>query len=252
MKYYRMLSALLCALLLSSAAMLSLAAKSGAEAFTYTYTDDAPIVDTQSVFLSVFDTEKDFDIRGERASWYFFYDNIHHSTNTWAPFSTSVAVRKSENTHLTEALSDTAAYHIDLRDGDTYPGPAELMIPVSDITGDGAFHLFRYEEDPSGKPVLTPLVKSLSLDENGAFTITVTAAYDFLLVPATAAEDALQPFYLSTPLQSETSALSSASLTQTVIFIAIALALILFVIYIITVKVLKKKRQKRAEAVRHG
>lgn len=252
MKYCRILSALLCVLLLSSAAMPPLAAKSGAEAFTYTYTDDSPIVDTQSVFLSVFDTEKDFDIRGARASWYFFYDNIHHSTNTWAPFSTSVTVGKSENTHLTEALTDTAAYLIDLRDGDTYPGPAELMIPVSDITGDGVFHLFRYEEAPDGKPVLTPLVKNLALDKNGAFTITVTAAHDFLLVPADVAEDTLQPFYLSTPLQSEASALSSASLTQTVIFIAIALALVLFLIYAITVKVLKKKRQKRAEAARHS
>lgn len=244
MKPSRFFGALLCALTLCTLTLLPALAKSGVEAFTYTYTDDDPIVDTQTVFLTAFNTEKDIEIIGERASWYFFYDNVHLSTNTWSPFSTAVTVKRTDNTHLTSVLGDIPAYHIDLRDGDSYPGPAELTLPVSDVTEDGTFHLFRYAEDPSGKPVLTPIVKNLALDENGAFTVTVTAAFDFLLVSATVSDDALASFHVIEPLNGVSSPLSSESLPFTVLFLIIGLVLVLLCIYLITVKVIKARRAK--------
>ncbi len=224
--------------------LLPITAKAGMEAFTYSYTDDAPLVDTANVFRSIYEEEKDIFIRGEHASWYFYYENIYRSTDRWRDFSTAVSIKQADNAQLTAALSGIPAYLIAFQDGDVYPGAAEVAIQVANAAAESkSFLLYTYDESADGAPVLSAIAERLSPDEEGCITITMTEAHDFLVIPTDTQPDALIPYLQQTAIQ--TGGLFGGAAIGWILFFAILGLLVLsLIIYQITVKLIRQKRIK--------
>lgn len=219
-------------------------AKAGMDASVYSFSDDDPVVHTAEVFRAVYEEEKDIEIRGTRASFYFYYENIIRSTDKWHDFSTKITVAPAEIPALKEALSNTPAYFIDFRDGDSYPGTTEITVRVSDVTGDGPFLLYGYAEDENGVPVLEPIAKSLSPDGDGMIRLTVSSALDCLLITADKAPSGLDAYIRSITITTG-GFFSGASLVWIIFGTVVGLLLILLIGYLVTVKLLKRKQQKQ-------
>ncbi|MBQ7983342.1 MAG: hypothetical protein IJ302_07220 [Clostridia bacterium] len=225
--------------------LLPVSAEDLPEQLTYTFTDDAPEVNAQEIFLSVYDGEYDIRIEGTRASWDFFYENIFRSTDKWRTFSASVGVVPAAESALepaiVTALSGAAAYYIDFRDGDLYPGTAVVTVALADIADLTAAYLL-YEVEPDG--TLRAIADGLSLGTDGMLSLTLTEAHDFLLV--TAAEEtaaALSAYAYVPDYEVEDGFFAGANIGWIVFFIVLGLLLVCGAVYLITVRVIKKKRK---------
>ena len=142
---------------------------------------------------------------------------------------------------IVTALSGAAAYYIDFRDGDLYPGTAVVTVALADIADLTAAYLL-YEVEPDG--TLRAIADGLSLGTDGMLSLTLTEAHDFLLV--TAAEEtaaALSAYAYVPDYEVEDGFFAGANIGWIVFFIVLGLLLVCGAVYLITVRVIKKKRK---------
>jgi len=225
--------------------LLPVSAEDLPKQLTYTFTDDAPEVNAQELFLSIYDGECDIRIEGARASWDFFYENIFRSTDKWRTFSASVGVVPAAESALepviVTALSGAAAYYIDFRDGDLYPGTAVVTVALADIADPAAAYLL-YEVVPDG--TLRAIADGLSLGNDGMLSLTLTEAHDFLLAAASEETAAALSAYAYVPdYEAADSFFAGANIGWIVFFIVIGLLLVGGAIYLVVVRVIQKKRK---------
>ncbi len=247
---------LLCILMLIS---VCAAASDAPEVLTYTYTEDAPEVDAQKLFLSVYEDVCDIRIESPDAVFHFFYENIFRSTEKWHSFSSAVGVLPladagaAVSAEIMGALSGETAYFVDFRDGDVYPGTASVT-----VRGDGVFDpsavyaLYEYvpgviaSEETAGKAAsVRPIARGLSLGADGALALTMTEAHDYLLVVQSETDaDALTAYVYTPEYDAGGGFFAGANIGWIVFFVIVGLGLIGLVIYLVTVKVLLKRRKK--------
>ncbi len=257
----RMIPHLLCGILFLS---LTILADETPKVLTYSYTDDASEVDTQQLFLSVYDEVRDIRIEGERASFHFFYENIFRSTEKWRAFSASVGVLPlgdagaAVSQDIVSALNGENAYFIDFRDGDHYPGTASVTVRADDVVDASAVYaLYEYvpgviaSEETAGKPAsVRPIARGLSLGADGALALTLTEAHDYLLVAQSETDaDALTAYVYTPDYDAGGGFFAGANIGWIVFFVLVGLGLVGLVIYLVTVKVIMKRRKNRKKAL---
>lgn len=263
MKYkFRLIGLLFLAVFLC---MTAAAADDTPEMLTYSYTDDAPEVDAQALFLAMYDGVCDIRITGERADFTFFYENIFRSTEKWRPFSAKVDVLS-----LTDAADRVSAdilaaaaggYVIDFRDGDVYPGTASVSVRADDIVPvDGRYTLYEYipgvlsEDTETAAPASVRLIaQGLTLGADGCVSFTLTEAHDYLLVPDNAEASAALSAYAYVPQYDAGGGFfAGANIGWIVFFVIVGLGLVGLVIYLVTVKVIMKRRRQQKKALPRG
>ncbi len=251
---------LLCAMLLPMTAFAS----DTPEVLTYSYTDDAPEVDTQSLFLSVYEEVCDIRIEGTRASFHFFYENIFRSTEKWHNFSSAVAVLPLKDagaalsSEIAGALNGETAYFVDFRDGDIYPGTASVTVRADDVLDASAVYaLYEYvpgiiasEETAGTAASVRPIARGLSLGADGALSLTLTEAHDYLLVAQSDTDAGALTAYVYTPdYDAGGGFFAGANIGWIVFFVIVGLGIACLVIYFVTVGVLMKRRKNRKKAI---
>ena len=234
------------------------------EVLTYTYTDDAPEVDAGQLFLAIYDGVCDIRIEGERAVFHFFYENIFRSTEKWRAFSSAVGVMpltdagSAVSAEIAGALGGEAAYFIDFRDGDVYPGTASVTVRADDVVDPAAtYALYEYipgviaSEDVAGTAAsVRPIANGLSVGEDGCVAFTLTEAHDYLLIAQTETAAAALSAYVYTPdYDAGGGFFAGANIGWIVFFVIVGLALAGLVIYLVTVKVIMKRRKAQKKAL---
>ncbi len=235
------------------------------EVLTYTYTEDAPEVDTENIFLSVYEDVCDIRIEGVRASFHFFYENIFRSTEKWRSFSSAVGVLPlteagaAVSAEIAGALTGETAYFVDFRDGDFYPGTASVTVSCDGVLDPSAVYaLYEYvpgliaSEETAGKAAsVRPIARGLSLGADGALALTLTEAHDYLLVVQSETDaDALTGYVYTPEYDAGGGFFAGANIGWIVFFVIVGLGLVGLVIYLVTVKVIMKKRQKKVSVVK--
>jgi len=230
------------------------------EVLTYTYTDDAPLVDSQKLFLAIYEDVCDIHIEGERADFHFFYENIFRSTEKWREFSAAVSVLPLTDAdalisaEIAGALGGETAYFVDFRDGDVYPGTASVTVRVNDVLDASVVYaLYEYipgviaSDENEGKAAsVRPIARGLSLGEDGALSLTLTEAHDYLLVAQSETDADALTAYVYTPDYAVASGFfAGANLGWIVFFVIVGLGLIGLILYLVTVKVVMKRRKNR-------
>ena len=235
------------------------------EVLTYTYTEDAPEVDAQKLFLSVYEDVCDIRIESPDAVFHFFYENIFRSTEKWHSFSSAVGVLPlaeagaAVSTEITKALAGETAYFVDFRDGDFYPGTASVTVHGDGVLDPSAVYaLYEYvpgviaSEETAGKAAsVRPIARGLSLGADGALALTLTEAHDYLLVVQSETDaDALTAYVYTPDYDAGGGFFAGANIGWIVFFVIVGLGLAGLVIYLVTVKVILKKRQKKSAVVK--
>ena len=235
------------------------------EVLTYTYTEDAPEVDAQKLFLSVYEDVCDIRIEGPHAVFHFFYENIFRSTEKWHSFSSAVGVlpladaKASVSAEIAGALTGETAYFVDFRDGDFYPGTASVTVHGDGVLDPAAVYaLYEYvpgviaSEETAGKAAsVRPIARGLSLGADGALALTLTEAHDYLLVVQSETDaDALTAYVYTPDYDAGGGFFAGANIGWIVFFVLVGLGLAGLVIYLVTVKVILKKRQKKSAVVK--
>ena len=229
------------------------------EVLTYTYTEDAPEVDAQKLFLSVYEDVCDIRIEGPHAVFHFFYENIFRSTEKWHSFSSAVGVLPlaeagaAVSTEITKALAGETAYFVDFRDGDFYPGTASVTVRGDGVLDPSAVYaLYEYvpgviaSEETAGKAAsVRSIARGLSLGADGALALTLTEAHDYLLVVQSETDaDALTAYVYTPDYAVADGFFAGANLGWIVFFVVIGLGLVGLILYLVTVKVVMKRRKK--------
>lgn len=256
----KLLPLLLAVLMLSVSAFAS----EMPEVLTYTYTEDAPEVDTQTIFLAVYEDVCDIRIEGPRAVFHFFYENIFRSTEKWNTFSSAVGVlpltevEASVSADIIGALQGETAYFVDFRDGDFYPGTASVTVRADDVLDTSAVYaLYEYipgviaSEETAEKPAsVRPVARGLSLGADGALALTLTEAHDYLLVEQSETDaDALTAYAYVPQYDAGGGFFAGANIGWIVFFVLVGLGLIGLVIYLVTVKVILRRRKQQKMAL---
>ncbi|MBQ8577973.1 MAG: hypothetical protein IJ449_08465 [Clostridia bacterium] len=220
------------------------------EVLTYTYTDDAPEVDAPRLFLAIYDGEYDIRIEGARASWTFYYENIFRTTDKWREFSSAVSVNalssSGADSGFAAALAGEDAYLLDFRDGDLYPGTADVEIQLSDVLSAGiGYAVYEYLDDGNGTVSVRPIAENLMLSSDGKLSLTLTEAHDFLIAVRTETLDAALSAYAYTPTvaESDDGFFAGAGIGWIVFFTAVGVVLVVLGGYLVTVHIMKKKRK---------
>ena len=230
---------------------------------SYSFTDADAEVDAQQIFFAVYDEVCDIRIAGEDAEFYFFYENIFRSTEKWRSFSASVDVVPLTDAaarvsgEIANALSGKQAYFVDFRDGDVYPGTASVSVRADDVLDTAAVYaLYEYipgviaSEESAGRAAsVRPVASGLSLGEDGALSLTMTEAHDWLLVAQTDA-DVLSAYVYTPDYDAGGGFFAGANIGWIVFFVVVGLGLAGFVIYLVTVKVIMKRRRKHLPAAK--
>lgn len=243
---------------------MTVSASDTPEVLTYTYTDDAPEVDAQSLFLAVYEEVCDIRIEGTRASFHFFYENIFRSTEKWNTFSSAVGILPlteagaSVSSEIVGALQGETAYLIDFCDGDFYPGTASVTVRADDVLDASAVYaLYEYvpgviaSEETAGKPAsVRPIARGLKLGADGALALTMTEAHDYLLVAQSETDaDALTAYVYTPDYDAGGGFFAGANIGWIVFFVLVGLGLVGLVIYLVTVKVIMKRRKQQKKAL---
>jgi len=151
---------------------------------------------------------------------------------------------------IVTALSGAAAYYIDFRDGDLYPGTAVVTVALADIADPAAAYLL-YEVVPDG--TLRAIADGLSLGNDGMLSLTLTEAHDFLLAAASEETAAALSAYAYVPdYEAADSFFAGANIGWIVFFVLVGLALAGLVIYLVTVKIMMKRRKQQKKALPKG
>ncbi|MBO4229882.1 MAG: hypothetical protein J5938_06000 [Clostridia bacterium] len=234
---------LLSLLVLLSLIPAALAEGSGEELMSetvYHFSEDDSVVPVYDLFLSVYEKDRT-DIRlicGE-TEWFFSCDNVFRNTQKWADFSASVRV--IPNPELPEALPESVAsreiFLIDFRDGDLFPGPAEISLPAG--SSGTEYSLVEVAVSEAGHLVLTPVAEHISPDSDGILTLTLTEAHDFLLIPG-------DPGPLSSYAPQVTIPAAGNSFLTVLISVLIVLAAALLAYFVI--RLILKKTGRRAKS----
>ena len=216
---------------------------------TYTFTKDDPIVPVRDIFLSVYDNDPvDIKISGDGTVFRFQYENVFRNTEMWMDFSTEIAVNPSPilPDSLSAALDGAEVLMIDFRDGDYYPGTAEISFPAG--KAGASYALYEYGL-LNGTPVVIPAVRNLSADADGLLHLTLTEAHDFLLIPEPADTvcKALEPFVPHVDPDKGKEEEDPNAALKTMILSAVIALVLACVIYFITRKILRAKRRKEEE-----
>lgn len=253
----RILPLVLAVLMLSLS--FSVHASDTPEVLTYTYTDDAPLVDAQKLFLAIYEDVCDIRIEGEHADFHFFYENIFRSTEKWREFSSAVGVLPLKDAgtlisaEIADALGGETAYFVDFRDGDVYPGTASVTVRADGILdASAAYALYEYipgviaSEETAGQPAsVRPIARGLTLGEDGALALTLTEAHDYLLVVQSETNaDALTAYVYTPDYAVADGFFAGANLGWIVFFVVIGLGLVGLILYLVTVKAVMKRRKK--------
>lgn len=231
---------------------------------TYTYTDAAPEVDAGQLFLAIYEDVCDIRIEGERAAFHFFYENIFRSTEKWRTFSAAVGVKPlseagaAVSSEIAGALSGEAAYFIDFRDGDVYPGTASVSVRADDIvSASETYMLYEYipgvttSEESAARPAqVRPIASGLSVGADGCIAFTLTEAHDYLLVEQSeTAASALTAYAYTPDYDAGGGFFAGANIGWIVFFVIVGLGLIGLVIYLVTVKVILKRRKQQKKSL---
>ncbi|MGM9625179.1 MAG: hypothetical protein ACI3XM_05670 [Eubacteriales bacterium] len=237
-------------LLLFGAFPLTAAAEEGSPVLvTYTFTDDAPVVNVSDIFLPIYEEKQDIKIAGERVEWTFFYENIFRSTEKWRDFSSSVSMlpldASDADDGLKNALSVEQAYLLDFRDGDVYPGTASLAVFLGDVLdGDKSYSVYETVRSEDNGISLRPIADGLRLSGEGKVSFTLTEAHDMLFIETSDTVQTAVSDFLYVPAIAETDdgGFEDADIGWTIFFTVVGVILAVLVLYIITVRIWKKKR----------
>ncbi len=234
--------------------VLQLAAADNPELFVHTFTDASPEVDTQTLFLPIYEAPCDIRIVGERVTWTFLYENIFRSTEKWRNFSAKADVLKLSSPPYPSDLAEAMAsgYLIDFRDGDIYPGTAQVDIILADVFESEVLpqlSVFSCAKDADGRIGIRAIAENLKPKAGGVLSLTLTEAHDLLILPTENSAYAKDVFagYTVTVDTAPGGFFGGAALVWIVFFTAVGIGLVILVAYLVTVKILKKKRKAQKQ-----
>ncbi len=219
----------------------------------HTVSDDAPEVDAQTLFLPIYEEACDIRIEGTRVTWTFLYENIFRSTEKWRTFSAKVDVTalsaQDYPTDLANAMA--SGYLVDFRDGDIYPGTAQVDIRLDDVFGEAIppLSVYTVEKTADGGIGIRPVADNLK-PVDGTLSMTLTEAHDLLILPteqSTLAKTVFDAYTVIPTVKEAGGFFGGAGVFWIVFFAAIGAGLVILVAYLVTVKVVKKKRRDQKQ-----
>ena len=221
---------------------------------TYTYTEDAPTVRPTELFTNVYEILCDIQIDGVGAVWYFNYENVFLSTERWRDFSALVTIRPLSETaaakEIVDTLSGTAAYLIDMKDGDSYPGTATVDFEIGEVADVSlSYTVYEYRQNKDGSASLAEIVRSISPDADGILSFALTEAHDFLVVQTSEETDAALSAYAYVPSidVADDGFFAGADLKWIVCFSLFGMAFVVIVIVLFVRRTKKTRAEKQTK-----